>query len=123
MFDANARKPLEGKIHQVTDDIAVKASAEFASKKAHESGMWKAALRAFIHSRASFNWIVEPGLYLLLKFQKMLCAEIMSSEHHGFLTCSRFLTTRDYLFRQLFWQSFIPGLTTLMIQPTAPENR
>jgi hypothetical protein len=27
----------------------------------------------------------------------MLCAEIMSSERHGFLTCSRFLTTRDQI--------------------------
>jgi transposase InsO family protein len=25
----------------------------------------------------------------------MLCAEIISSKRHGFLTCSRFLTTRD----------------------------
>jgi hypothetical protein len=36
VFDANAGKPFEGEIRQIADNIALKASAELASKKAHD---------------------------------------------------------------------------------------
>jgi hypothetical protein len=51
-----------------------------------------------IHSRASFNWIVEPGLYLLLRFQKMLCEKIMRFRRPTFSMCLKFLTARDHGF-------------------------
>src|SRR5262245_23450446 len=36
VFDANAGKSLGGEVRQITDDIALKDSAEFSSKKAHD---------------------------------------------------------------------------------------
>jgi hypothetical protein len=36
VFDANAGKTLDGEVAQITDHIAVKGSAEFSSKNAHD---------------------------------------------------------------------------------------
>ena len=47
------------------------------------------------HSGASLNLIVEPGLYMLLRFQKAAVRENYETENQAFSKRLRFLTIRD----------------------------
>jgi hypothetical protein len=46
------------------------------------------------HSRASLNLIVEPGLYMLLRFQKAAVGRNYETGNQAFSKRLRFLTTR-----------------------------
>ena len=48
------------------------------------------------HSRASLNLIVEPGLYMLLRFQKAARRGNYETGNQGFSMRLRFLTTREH---------------------------
>src|ERR1019366_6193250 len=62
------------------------------------------------HSRASLKLIVEPGLYMLLRFQKAAGRGNYETGNQAFSKCLRFLTIRDLmesLNRQLVgWAAF-----------------
>src|SRR5438309_2290090 len=47
------------------------------------------------HSRASVNLIVEPGLYMLLRFQKAAVGGNYETGNQAFSIRLRFLTKRD----------------------------
>src|SRR5580693_2134694 len=49
-----------------------------------------------IHSRASLNLIVEPGLYMLLRFQKAAMRGNYENVNQVFSMRLRFLTIRDW---------------------------
>src|ERR1019366_4140529 len=48
-----------------------------------------------VHSRASLKLIVEPGLYMLLRFQKAAGRGNYGTGNQAFSKCLRFLTIRD----------------------------
>src|ERR1019366_3094511 len=60
-----------------------------------------------VHSRASLNLIVEPGLYMLLRFQKAAGRGNYETGNQAFSKCLRFLTIRGVdgsLNQAILWQ-------------------
>ena len=80
------------------------------------------------HSRASLKLIVEPGLYMLLRFQKAAVRENYEPGNQAFSKRLRFLTTRDAsrIFRQASIPSRVPISTACprirLSQPSSNGN-